>query len=91
MDHLVNEARPAMSAITEIELLCWKSATPKDIEVLRNFIQDSVVIELEQPIKFKTVIYEKRIKLNFRMQIFTKKKKNAATQQYLFVCYNFLT
>ena len=65
MDKLVNEARPVISAITEIELLCWKSATEKDLEVLHNFIDDALVIELEQPIKYKTADIRKkhRIKL----------------------------
>ena len=54
MDNLVNEAPPVISAITEIELLCWKAATKKDMEVLHSFINDTMVIELEQPIKYKT-------------------------------------
>ncbi len=63
MDNLVNEARPVISAITEIELLCWKSATEKDMEVLHNFIDDALVIELEQPIKYKTADIRKKHKL----------------------------
>lgn len=63
MDNLTNEARPVISAITEIELLCWKSATEKDSEVLRNFIDDALVIELEQPIKFKTADIRKKHKI----------------------------
>lgn len=47
--------QPVISAITEIELLCWKSATEKDVALLRNFINDVLVIELEQDIKLKTV------------------------------------
>ena len=63
MDNLVNEARPVISAITEIELLCWKSATEKDLEVLHNFIDDALVIELEQPIKYKTADIRKKHKI----------------------------
>jgi predicted nucleic acid-binding protein len=63
MDNLVNEARPVISAISEIELLCWKSATEKDLEVLRNFIDDALVIELEQPIKYKTADIRKKHKI----------------------------
>jgi len=40
--------------ITEIELLCWKTPTQKDIEVLHNFINDALVFELEKEIKLKT-------------------------------------
>lgn len=65
MDDLVAEARPVISAITEIELLCWKTATEKDIKVLHSFIDDAMVIELERPIKLKTadIRKTKRIKL----------------------------
>jgi predicted nucleic acid-binding protein len=35
-------------------LLCWKTATEKDLTVLHNFIKDALIIELEQPIKLKT-------------------------------------
>ena len=54
MDDLLKDTKPVISAITEIELLCWKTATDKDLEVLHNFINDTFVIELEQPIKLKT-------------------------------------
>jgi hypothetical protein len=63
MDNLLIEAYPVISAITEIELLCWKSATEKDIEVLRSFIDDAVVIGLEQPIKYKTADIRKKHKI----------------------------
>jgi predicted nucleic acid-binding protein len=65
MDDLVKEEQTVISAITEIELLCWKAATKKDSEVLQNFINDTLVIELEQPIKLKTADIRKvyRIKL----------------------------
>ena len=63
MDGLVAEARPVISAITEIELLCWKSATEKDLEVLHNFIGDALVVELEQPIKYKTADIRKKHKI----------------------------
>ena len=54
MDDLVAIEQPTISAITEIELLCWKNAPEKDLEVLHNFINDALVIELEQFIKLKT-------------------------------------
>lgn len=63
MDDLLNEARPAISAISEIELLCWKTATEKDLEILNNFIYDALVIELEQPIKYKTADIRKKHKI----------------------------
>jgi predicted nucleic acid-binding protein len=65
MDDLVNDEQPVISAITEIELLCWKTATEKDLEVLHNFINDALIIELEKPVKLKTADIRKtnRIKL----------------------------
>ncbi|MGH2644202.1 MAG: type II toxin-antitoxin system VapC family toxin, partial [Chitinophagaceae bacterium] len=65
MAALVKEEQPAISAITEIELLCWKTNDEKDLEVLHNFISDALVFELEQPIKLKTAELRKayRIKL----------------------------
>ena len=65
MDDLLNEEKPVISAITEIELLCWKTATEKDLRILHNFINDALVLELEQPIKQKTADIRKvhRIKL----------------------------
>lgn len=36
MDSLLQNGQPAISTITEIELLCWKTATEKDIIVLLN-------------------------------------------------------
>ena len=65
VDGLLKEQSPVISAITEIELLCWKTSNEKDLEVLHNFINDSLVIELEQEIKLKTAEIRKvhRIKL----------------------------
>lgn len=65
IDNLLKEQQPVIFAITEIELLCWKTITEKDFEVLKNFISDALVIELEQSIKLKTADIRKvhRIKL----------------------------
>ena len=64
-DDLIAEEQPVISAITEIELFCWKTATDLDLELLRNFINDALVIELEQSIKLRTADIRKvhRIKL----------------------------
>lgn len=66
VDSLITEAQPCISVITEIELLCWKAATDADLIVLHSFINDSLVIELEQAIKLRTAELRKqyaRIKL----------------------------
>ena len=65
IDDLLKTELPVISAIPEIELLCWKTATPNDLALLHSFINDALVIELEQPIKTKTADIRKlhRIKL----------------------------
>lgn len=63
MDELLKDDQPVISAISEIELLCWKTATEKDLEVLQNFINDAVVIELEPLIKLKTAEIRKAHKI----------------------------
>ncbi len=63
LDDLLEYERPAISAITEIELLCWKAPTEKDLAALHKFISDALVIELEQPIKLKTAELRKAYKI----------------------------
>lgn len=64
IDATLKEAdRPAISVITEIELLCWKTLKEEDISVLRDFIRDSVVLELEKEIKQRTVEIRKTNKI----------------------------
>jgi len=54
IDNLLTTSLPAISVITEIELLCWKTDNESDIILLKNFIHDALVIELEAPVKLKT-------------------------------------
>ncbi len=63
MDTLLQTEQPVISAITEIELLCWKTASEQDITVLQNFINDALVIELEQSVKLKTAEVRKSHKI----------------------------
>jgi predicted nucleic acid-binding protein len=63
IDDLLKVEPPVISAITEIELLCWKTATPNDLVVLNNFINDSLIIELERPIKMKTADFRKELRI----------------------------
>jgi len=55
MNGIINRHQPAISAITEIELLSWKTTNEKDVSVLNSFISDSVIFELEATIKSKTI------------------------------------
>jgi len=63
IDKALKDSGPAISVITEIELLCWKTPTKKDIEVLHNFITDAFVFELEKEIKLKTADIRKAYKI----------------------------
>ena len=63
MDGILKEFQPCISAITEIELLCWKTASKEDLDVLQSFIADSIVFELEKDTKAKTVEIRKNHKI----------------------------
>lgn len=63
IDDSLNDAGLAISVITEIELLCWKTPTERDLEVLHDFIEDALVFELEQGIKLKTAEIRKAHKI----------------------------
>lgn len=65
VDNLAKESQIAISAISEIELLCWKTATDCDLKILNEFIRDCFVIELEQAIKLRTA--EIRKKYNIKL------------------------
>lgn len=57
------DSSPAISVITEIELLYWKTDSEKDLIVLRDFIHDAQVLELEKAIKLKTAEIRKAHKI----------------------------
>ena len=63
IDSTLSDSNPAISSITEIELLCWKTATEKDLEILHDFINDALVFELEKDIKLKTADIRKAHKI----------------------------
>src|SRR5690606_8941946 len=54
IDTAINNGEIFISVITEIEMLCWKSQIEQDLIVIRNFIKDNQVIELDSEIKYKT-------------------------------------
>jgi predicted nucleic acid-binding protein len=60
VDTVLVMSKPCFSVITEIELLCWKTATQEDIQLIQNFIEDSIVIELKKSVKIKTVEIRKK-------------------------------
>ncbi len=63
IDGLLAYSQPAISVITELELLCWKTANAKDLAVLHNFIDDVWIFELEKLIKLQTVKIRKAHKI----------------------------
>lgn len=65
MDAIVGEYQPCISVITEIELMCWKGADNNDQILLQSFIEEIVVVDLEQDLKLKTAEIRRttRIKL----------------------------
>jgi len=63
VDSTLPNSQPAISVITEIELLCWKTPNEKDLKILNNFIADAWVFELEKSIKLKTVELRKANKI----------------------------
>ncbi|MEO6686660.1 MAG: type II toxin-antitoxin system VapC family toxin [Dyadobacter sp.] len=65
VDNLVKREKPVISAITEIELLCWKTSNEEDLRILQNFINETIVIELEKDIKLITA----DIRKNYRIKL----------------------
>lgn len=63
IDDTLRESGPAISVITEIELLCWKTPTEEDSKVLHDFITNTLIFELETQIKLKTAELRKAHKI----------------------------
>ena len=63
IDDSLKESGPAISVITEIELLCWKTPTEEDLLILLDFIENAFVFELETQIKLKTAELRKARKI----------------------------
>jgi predicted nucleic acid-binding protein len=63
IDNILEDSRPGISVITEIELLCWNPPSQNDMEILLDFISQTLVIDLEKDIKYKTVDVRKLYKI----------------------------
>lgn len=63
VDELVIDNPPAISVITEIELLCWKTENHNDLKVLHSFINDTLIIELDTQVKLTTADIRKTYKI----------------------------
>ena len=63
IDNILSSNQPAISIITEMELLCYRSANEDDISLVNNFISNSVVYGLDQQIKLKAIEVRKQFRL----------------------------
>ena len=63
IDNVLKSSAIGISVITEIELLCWKTATEKDLDVIQRFIAEVSVFELDQEIKLITSSIRRKNKI----------------------------
>lgn len=63
IDSILKENLSAISVITEIELLSWRTATAFDIIIMQNFISNSNVYQLDEDVKVQTIEIRKNYKL----------------------------
>lgn len=65
IDQTLETSAAAISVISEIELLCWRTPNENDLQILHRFISDAFVYELDHAIKTKTAEIRRahRIKL----------------------------
>lgn len=63
IDKLLVESMPAFSVITELELLCWKTTNEEDQIVLKEFVTNAKIFELNPLIKLKTIYLRKSSKI----------------------------
>jgi predicted nucleic acid-binding protein len=63
IDDLLIYNKPSISVITEIELLCWQSLSKTDFVILKNFINEVIIYELDRNVKVKTIEIRKYFKL----------------------------
>jgi predicted nucleic acid-binding protein len=55
IDRILVDEQPAISVISEMELLCWDSADVNDWKILNGFIRNAVIIDLEQDVKHMAI------------------------------------
>ena len=54
IDEIIKTSPPAISVITEIELMCWKTTKEEDLKILTNFISEVIIFGLEKDVKIGT-------------------------------------
>jgi len=65
IDEILKNSRPCISVVTEIELLCWTSVNQSEQILLREFVGDCFVFELDQQVKRETI----RIRRDFKVKL----------------------
>jgi predicted nucleic acid-binding protein len=55
IDRILVDEQPAISVISEMELLCWDSTDFNDWKILNGFIRNAVIIDLEQEVKHMAI------------------------------------
>ncbi len=63
IDSILITTPPVLSAVTEIELLSWKTDQQSDLDILQSFINDSIIIEIDAAVKIKTAETRKSYKI----------------------------
>ena len=65
IDRILEDEQPAISVISEMELLCWDSADANDWKILRGFVSNAVIIDLEHEVKHMAIsirrVYKTRL------------------------------
>lgn len=65
VDSIVDEHKITFSAITEIELYSWKAPSIEDFTLLRRFVDDCIIIELDKEIKLEAA----KLRRDYRMKL----------------------
>ena len=63
IDHILDSHQPVISVITEMELLCYRSASANEITLLSTFISNSAIYPLDEPVKLKAIEIRKSYRL----------------------------
>ena len=51
IDRILEDEQPAISVISEMELLCWDSADANNWKILSGSVNNTVIIDLEHEVK----------------------------------------
>jgi len=63
LNDIIDSNQPIISVITEIELLVWRTSVKKDINLVKDFIVDCRVADLDEYVKLKTIEIRKYFRL----------------------------